>query len=246
MTSKTEKGGKQIFSGFPAGGLKTVPLPALFFSELLPLIDDLAELKVLLHIFWLLSPHKRSRKALSWDELSNDATLRRSLALLGEDTCALLRQALERAVARGTLLRLRVKQDDDTVEEWFFPNTEGGRDLLNRVRRGEADLGGAPLCEEPDMATERSNIFVLYEQNIGLLQPLIVEELQEAELLYPMDWIEDAFKIAVESNVRNWRYIRAILERWKTEGRQDEESRRHYGEDGQSYLRGKYSDIIRH
>ncbi|MGI6380667.1 MAG: DnaD domain protein [Anaerolineae bacterium] len=43
-----------------------------------------------------------------------------------------------------------------------------------------------------------------------LLQPLIAEQLQQAEADYPPEWIEDAFRIAVESNVRNWRYIAAI------------------------------------
>ncbi|MBC7239383.1 MAG: DnaD domain protein, partial [Chloroflexi bacterium] len=65
----------------------------------------------------------------------------------------------------------------------------------------------------------RPNIFELYEQNIGLLQPLLAQELEEAARDYPPEWIEDAFRIAVERNVRHWRYIRAILERWATEGR---------------------------
>ena len=36
----------KLFSGFPAGKLDVTPLPNLFFSELVPAIDDLAELKV--------------------------------------------------------------------------------------------------------------------------------------------------------------------------------------------------------
>ena len=246
MTPGSAKATKKIFPGFPAGRLKTVPLPALFFSEVLPLVDDLAELKVLLHIFWRLSGAGHPLKAVSWDELQGDPVLLRGLDLSAQDAGVLLRQAVEKASERGTLLRLKVRMRDDETKEWFFLNTETGRNLLNRVRRGEVDLGGDPLRDEADMIEERTNIFVLYEQNIGLLQPLIAEELQEAELLYPMDWIEDAFRIAVENNVRNWRYIRAILERWRAEGKHDEEAGRHYWEDGRSYLKGKYSDIIKH
>ena len=40
------------FAGFPAGKMSTIPLPTLFFTELLPLIDNLGELKVTLHLFW--------------------------------------------------------------------------------------------------------------------------------------------------------------------------------------------------
>ena len=67
---------------------------------------------------------------------------------------------------------------------------------------------------------ERPNIFVLYEQNIGLLTPLIADQLKDAADQYPQEWIEAAFREAVQHNKRNWSYISAILRRWETEGRQ--------------------------
>jgi DNA replication protein len=69
--------------------------------------------------------------------------------------------------------------------------------------------------------TKRSNIFELYEDNIGLISPILADELKDAEATYPPQWIADAFKIAVENNVRRWSYIRAILERMATAGRDD-------------------------
>ena len=66
---------------------------------------------------------------------------------------------------------------------------------------------------------ERPNIFVLYEQNIGLLTPMIASQLEDAADHYPADWIEAAFNEAVQRNKRNWKYINAILRRWETEGR---------------------------
>ena len=234
------------FPGFPAGKLKAIPIPGIFFSELMPVLDDLPELKVTLHVFWLISRRKRQIGGVTLDELRGDTVLLKGLNVLGEEPFALLTQALNQAVGRGTLLRVKTVGNRESVQEWFFLNTEGGRDLLNRVRQGEVDLGGELLLEEEIVPEERPNIFVLYEQNIGLLQPLIVEELEEAETLYPMTWIEEAFKRAVENNVRNWRYIRAILERWQTEGKSDEGHRRDYRENGQSYIKGKYSDFIKH
>ena len=44
----------QRFNGFPPGKARTVAVPGQFFSELLPMIDDLAELKVTLYLFWAL------------------------------------------------------------------------------------------------------------------------------------------------------------------------------------------------
>ena len=66
---------------------------------------------------------------------------------------------------------------------------------------------------------ERPNIFTLYEQNMGLLLPLLAEELREAGEHYPVEWIEEAFRLAVQQNKRNWSYIRAILKRWESEGK---------------------------
>ena len=43
------------FVGFPDAKLKPIAVPELFFSDLLPLIDDLAELKLTLHCFWPVS-----------------------------------------------------------------------------------------------------------------------------------------------------------------------------------------------
>ena len=66
---------------------------------------------------------------------------------------------------------------------------------------------------------ERPTIFVLYEQNIGLLTPMIADELRDAEQHFPAEWIADAFREAVLHNKRSWKYVLAILERWRTEGR---------------------------
>jgi DnaD/phage-associated family protein len=81
-----------------------------------------------------------------------------------------------------------------------------------------------PALHEPDgpqplIVPERPNVFRLYEQNVGLLTPIIADQLIEATERYPLDWIEEAFAEAVNYNKRNWRYIRSILENWATEGR---------------------------
>jgi DnaD/phage-associated family protein len=96
-------------------------------------------------------------------------------------------------------------------------------------------------ANEPiDIYSEHPNIFQLYEANIGPLTPILADALRDAEKSYPADWIEDAFRIAVERNKRNWHYIEAILHRWQEGGLDDQkgkqdrrdtkEARRRYGE----------------
>ena len=207
----------QGFSGFPAGKLATTPVPSQFFSELLPLVDNLAELKVILHLFWLIGRKTGKLRYARLDELSKDQRLLEGLATARLGGEAVLSDALERAVARGALLRVTVRRGDAT-EAWYMINSANGREVLERLRAGELDLL-AELGEDVQLSSERPPIFVLYEQNIGLLTPMIAEELRDAEKTYPAEWIADAFREAVAMNKRSWRYVIRILERWRTEGR---------------------------
>lgn len=216
----------KLFSGFPSGKVEVTPLPNLFFSELCPAIDDLAELKVTLHIFWLIANRKGSApRYVTASELRADRTLMQSLATKDAKPDDALTRALAAATERGTLLHR--SSDGDEV---YFLNNEAGRRAYERSERAKALPRGA--SREPVTVVDRPNIFVLYEQNIGLLTPMISEELKEAEKEYPTDWIADAFRIAVKQNRRSWAYIDAILKRMKTEGRgKDTKKRKHWWDD---------------
>jgi DNA replication protein len=221
----------KLFSGFPDGKVSVTPLPNLFFSELCPAIDDLAELKVSLHIFWLVANRRaRASRSVSLSELVADRTLMRSLPTRDRKPEQALAVALAAASERGTLLHHPGGSGDDL----YFLNDEPGRRAFERIQIAGATSDAPSSVARPAAArvTERPNIFVLYEQNIGLLAPMISEELKQAEEEYPADWIADAFRIAVRQNKRSWAYIEAILKRMKTEGRgQDTKKRKHWWDD---------------
>jgi DNA replication protein len=240
------------FAGFPKAR-DVVVLPCAFFDQLLPQVDDLAELKLLLHVLALLQRQKGWPRCVSRAQLQHDELLQHSLAAIGDmrPLEAVLDHGLERASQRGSLLRLTVR-DGDQAEEWFLLNTEKGRALLRDLKgSGEEALELRKRLGTSEMATvdvSRPNIFSLYEQNIGLLTRLLAEDLMEAEATCPEVWIEEAFRIAVESNKRNWRYIKAILGRWTAEGREDGTFKRHPGEvyDPDHYLKGEFGHLFRH
>lgn len=234
------------FVGFPAGKARFTPVPDVFFSELLSQIDNLPELKVTLHVIWLLHRQKGYPRCVSQDQLLHDGVLLGGLKAPGQSPEELLRGGLERAVGRGTVLHLTATDGEGEDREWYFLNSEQGRRAVEKIRGGELSLGTSTALEEPHVEVERPNIFVLYEQNIGTLQPIIAEELLEAEEAYPAEWIEEAFRIAAEQNARKWGYVRAILERWATEGKDDGKARRDREEDRYRYIRGKYKDYIKH
>jgi DNA replication protein len=225
------------FAGFPPGPNPYTPLPDAFFTSALPEIEDVNEVKVTLHHFWLLYQKVGEPRCASDRELLADPLLRRALRRRGDPRPyeERLRAALEGARARGLLLRVRVRIDDEIVT-WYFFNTERSRaavaDLLQGVASPEtllevegpianADLSelGEGAARRLSVEIERPNIFALYEQNIGLLAPLVAEELRDAGERYPWDWIEAAFREATQQNKRKWSYIRAILKRWETDGK---------------------------
>lgn len=232
------------FPGFPEGKLKVTPVPNLFFSDLLPSIDSLPELKLTLYAFWALARKEGPFRYLRRDEIAADRLFMAGLTAPGREPLDVLDEALERAVARGTLLCARLQAEGDG-DRLYFLNSPKGRAALDALQRGAWRPGGRP--EAPiELEIERPNIFSLYEQNIGPLTPMIAETLRQAQETYPAAWIEDAIRIALENNVRKWRYVEAILEDWHTRGRDEREDRGDTEKARRRYIEGEFADFVEH
>lgn len=224
------------FDGFP-DNVRATPVPDPFFNSLLEEIEDAAELKVTLRAIWLLGQKRGAFRSLAAAELLNDPTLLRGMKSLGGgDPQEQVRQGLEQAVTRRTLLRCPAA----TAENPADPENPAGRRYLLNTAANRRELARRPAgpgqsqreerwavapeeemdagAPEPPPAA-RPNIFALYEDNIGLIGPVIAEQLRDAEAGYPGSWIAEAFRIAINENKRSWSYISAILRRWAAEGR---------------------------
>ncbi|MGB9722703.1 MAG: DnaD domain-containing protein [Chloroflexia bacterium] len=236
------------FSGFSTRREDAISLPIELFTRVLAEVQEVAELKVLLTVFRLVAAQKvppGRPRLVSWEELRRDEVLRQGLAVLGGEMTPeeRLDRALERAVARGTLLHL-VVQRGGHAESWYMLNTAANRRLAEGLGGEPGRLKDTPLEGAGTVRLEMPTIFRLYEENIGLVPPLLVEELEEAARTYPPDWVEEAFREAVAHNRRSWRYIRAILERWAREGRGQAPGRRERPIDFEKYTRGEYADLF--
>jgi DNA replication protein len=236
----------KTFKGFNEKKTHQIPVPEIFFSQLLTDIDNLAELKLTLHLFWQLDNLEGKFRFFRHSELAADERL---LSSLGEESLAgipALDEALQLAIERGTLLKadLEIENQPDTL---YFLNSPRGRAAVRAIQNGQWQLSHLADIGSQE---ERPNIFQLYEENIGPLTPLIAETLGEAQDSFPPDWIEDAVQIAVKNNKRTWRYVSAILERWQREGRHDKkekpEDRRDTPEARRRYIEGEFSDFIEH
>jgi DnaD/phage-associated family protein len=233
------------FTGFP-NKTQFTPLPNSFFSVLLPQISDIAELKTTLHLLGMLYRKRGYPRFITYEELSSNTSLMRSLKEGAKSPDETLCQALEMAAKRGTILHLLLDRDG-VAEDVYFLNTEQDRQTVAKIQNGELILKGLRTREQPYIEIEeKPDIFTLYEENIGMLTPIIAEELRETEKIYPADWIRDAIKEAVSLNKRSWRYIARILERWSSEGKSSGAYKRELKKtDPDKYIKGRYGHMVR-
>jgi DnaD/phage-associated family protein len=236
-------------------GEPVVAVPNALLTSLAAEISEIEELQVMIAAVRLATERGGLDHAVAEDDLGRDRWLRRALRIEGSPNAP--RERIEKglvlAAGRGTLLRFTTRTGAES-RVWYYLNTVGNQARLADMAAGVA-APPAELRHEgalPVVEPERPNIFRLYEQNVGLLTPLIAERIVGALERYPTEWIEDAIEEAVAYNRRNWRYIARILENWSVAGRSDdpregsfhEKNRRRDAHplDPDQYQHGRYLD----
>ena len=205
------------FSGFP-GLAKATAIPNVFFSLLLPRMRAPGDLLAFLWIAKLVQEMKSETRFCSASQVWAEEGAAEAFAEFGGGEPGLA-AGLDRCVEIGALLRLDLV-GENFEESIYFINNPGSRRAVGRARAGELVLRPETYVRPPQ-ADVRPGVFRLYEENIGLITPLIGERLLAAAEEYPWEWIEDAIREAVELNRRNWRYIERILQNWMEGGRSE-------------------------
>ena len=205
------------FNGFTSSETFTA-VPDTFFRELLSQIDDADEVRATLYAIWRIEHiegHVRFLRRADFGEFAS---------------------GVDKAVARGSLLEVR-----NEAGEFFFLNSPRGRASVEAIQNGKFD----PSSVTSAPPVEHSNVFTLYEQNIGALTPLIADMLREAEKEYPSAWFEEAFQIAVAKNARHWRFVEAVLKRWKEKGKDERKNQQDAVKDFKRYTEGEFAEYFR-
>ncbi len=224
--------------------MQFTPVPNIVFSSLLPEIKDINELKTLLYIFQLIYPKKGSVRYVSLNELASQSGLMNGF--VETEPLDALSKTLAQLVAKNIILSLRVDRERKS-QDLYFINNEAGKNAVAGIRSGQIEIPGfEPVAPVNVASGPLPDIFTLYEQNIGMLTPIIADELREAGKQYPENWIREAFKEAVALNKRNWRYIARILEHWSVEGKDDGTHRRNITQntDPDKYIKGRYGHMV--
>jgi DNA replication protein len=211
------------FSGFTDSETFT-SIPDSFFRQLLKDINEADEMKITLYALWRFEHMEGRIRFLKANDFS--------------EVLPSPAPALEKAVQRGSLLQVR--KGTGVV---YFLNSPRGRAAAEAFRKGKRDSAAGVLQSNPPL--ERPNIFKLYEENIGPLTPLLADAIKDAEQTYPPEWVAEALEIAVKSNKRNWKYVEAILRRWKEEGHAKKQDRRDTKEPRGSDVARKVEDFLK-
>jgi DNA replication protein len=202
----------------PAAAATSIPVPRVFLSETIALIDDATELHVTLAVFRLAADSGSTPPAVSEDTVMRDPVLGRTFH---EDrrTSKLLqriRRGLQYATARESIVQVVLKIDGHE-ERWYVPASADHRAALADVL---VEPGAWPVAgSDAVVIATAPSLFSLYEKNIGMLTPLLTDQIETAMELYPLNWIEEAIREAVTYNKRNWRYVQRVLENWSVNGR---------------------------
>ena len=214
------------FKGFTDSETFT-QVPDSFFRRVMKEIEDTNELKVTLYAIWWIDHMEGPFRAISETDFEE-----KELGLSARK----IHSGLEKALERGSLLRSEYE-----AGVLYFLNSPRGRAAAEAFAKGEwresPRIMSAPL--------ERPNIFKLYEENIGPLTPLIADMLKGAEGLYREEWFEEAFTIAVKNNKRNWKYVEAILKRWKEEGKNGKKDRQNPDKGSERYTDSQFSEFLK-
>ena len=205
-------------------------VPGAYVTQAVRQVGDITELKVTLLTFYLLS---RSREYPGY-VMHADLVLK-AATLLGIDETASV-AGIGAALERGVFLKAQL-QAEGAAGIAYFANIEADVEAIEQLKAGSP--GGASALKTP-------NIFELYEQNVGVITPIMAEELKDAQRTYPPEWIEDAFREAVKGQKQNWKYISRILERWRVEGRGSGAHRSGtVPDDPDKYVKGRYGRVVR-
>jgi len=217
-----------------------INIPESFIAEHLQKINDPELFKLLLYIFWRFSKSKSEIKYIGLNNIQTDETFCENFGNNREIIDSRLQNLLTEAVEVGVLL-ICSNPDKADIDLYFYNSTKNQK-IVRSIESGEIKLED---ILDISLAVSKPNIFKLYEENIGPLTPLIAETLEDAAASYSIQWIEEAMQIAVENNVRRWKYVQAILERWQEEGKNARRDQKDTQEDREKYLKGKYSDLIK-
>lgn len=157
--------------------------------------------------------HMAWRLRLSDDEMRSDLEQLESVSIVKQIGGLWIVTAFERRQKKMTKAEYMRRLRDERAG--MLP--ESDESSYQTVTDGNAEEDSD--TEEETEANQAAAVFSLFENEIGGLTPLISDDLGDLIDEFNPLWVMDAIKETSRSGAKSIKYTRAILERWKREGK---------------------------
>ncbi len=223
-------------------GQKMIPVPVQLFTEILPKLHNETQLRATLYAWYAIASRGGGQRYVYLSQLLNDPVLLNWFTHLGGKNG--IRLGLEQSCRDRIFLELRI----DEHNKILAPNDESGIRLIADLKSDTTTRSNREDNLNTEAGYEKSvisDVIKKYEDEIGLLTPVIAEMIAIAEQTYPTAWILEALDIAAQANARSWKYVSAILSRWKDEGKNnDNQKAAEFSSQQSGRSQNKYDSVI--
>ena len=203
-------------SGFPlSDDYAGTRVPNAVLGRVLSSVDDADVIKLVLRAVWLLERQRGYPRFIAVEDLQRD----RVLSNVFVNTVALER-ALDTVIEYGVIAKVVINGN-----ACLMLNTESAQRAAMDGAATSTVVGTTNDDDDwdaPAASSMPSDAFRAYEDNIGLLSPMIRESILAALEDFTDDDITRAIRIAVENESRSWSFVAGVLRRWSREGIPDE------------------------
>lgn len=182
-------------------------VPNAVLSTVLNEVEEPETVKLILRAVWLLERQRGFPASITVNELQHDRVLIRVFKSK-ERFDAALNQSLN----MGVLIKFELNNTDA-----LMLNTVSATRQVEHVKDTQSeniddDGWDSVGSEMPEDA------FRAYEENIGVLSPMIRENITAALQDFSDEDMIEAIKIAVDNESRSWSYIAGVLRKWARDG----------------------------
>ena len=202
----------QSIKGFPLpDDYATTRVPNTVLGRVLSSINDADEIKLILRAVWLLEHQRGYPRYITIDDLRRDRVL--SVTLPDQSD---FDRILKSAIKHGVFVEVSINNN----ARLMFNTASAQRASVDNsatpeVSNNDSDVNG---WDTPAASTRHADAFQAYEENIGILSPMIRQNILSALEDFTDEDITHAIRIAIENESRSWAFVAGVLRRWTRDG----------------------------
>lgn len=183
-------------------------VPNAVLSAVLNEVEESGTVKLILRAVWLLERQRGFPASITVNELRHDRVLIRVFKSKERFDAA-----LDQSLNLGVLIKFELNNADALMLNTVSATRQVGHAKGAQSENIDDDGWDASVgSETPDDA------FRAYEENIGILSPMIRENITAVLQDFSDEDIIEAIKIAVENENRSWSYVAGVLRKWARDG----------------------------